>query len=109
MNVVSLTGRLTEKPELRMTQSEKSVCSFTLAVKDMDSTSFIRCVAWDKSAEYISRADKGDLVEVSGKIVTRSYEDKDGHKRTATEVSVRQLSAYKTSRREEVSDEDMPF
>lgn len=109
MNVVSLTGRLTEKPELRMTQSEKSVCSFTLAVKDMDSTSFIRCVAWDKSAEYISRADKGDLVEVSGKIVTRQYEDKDGNKRTATEVYARQLSAYKTSRREEVGDDDMPF
>lgn len=109
MNNVLLTGRLTEKPELKMTATGKSVCSFTLAVKDMDSTSFIRCVAWDKSAEYISRADKGDLVEVSGKIVTRSYEDKDGHKRTATEVSVRQLSAYKTSRREEVSDEDMPF
>jgi single-strand DNA-binding protein len=83
-----LNGRLTAEPELKHTQSDISVCSFTLAVDSgKDKTSFIDIVAWRQTAEFVSKYfHKGQLVAVTGAIQTRSYEDKQGNKRKATEI-----------------------
>jgi single-strand DNA-binding protein len=83
-----LNGRLTAEPELKHTQSDISVCSFTLAVDSgKDKTSFIDIVAWRQTAEFVSKYfHKGQLVAVTGTIQTRSYEDKQGNKRKATEI-----------------------
>jgi single-strand DNA-binding protein len=92
MNIVAMTGRLTHTPELRQIPSGKSVCTFSLAVdrpRVKDVTDFFTFVAWDKIAEYIARyGQKGDTVEVSGVLTSRSFEDKNGAKRTAIEIKV---------------------
>ena len=92
MNVAVLSGRITHDPELKQTPGGKSVCSFSLAVdrpKVKDVTDFFNFVAWDKIAEYIANyAHKGDTIEVSGVITTRSFEDRQGVKKTVTEIKV---------------------
>lgn len=92
MNLVVLRGRLTRDPEIKTTQSGKQVCRFTLAVdgrRKEDSADFVPCVAWEKIADVIGRyCEKGKQIEVVGRISVRPYEDKDGNKRTATEVLV---------------------
>ena len=88
-------GNLVRDPELRTTQSGKSVCSFTLAVKRrrQDETDFHNCVAWDKTAEVIStHFHKGKEMLVEGEIQNRSYTDKDGNKRWVTELKVDSFS-----------------
>jgi single-strand DNA-binding protein len=93
-NKVVLIGRLTRDPELRHTNNNIPVCSFSLAVnrtfssnqdKDVD---FINCTAWRKQAENISRyVSKGSLVAVEGRLQTGEYMDeKINAKRYYTEV-----------------------
>ena len=95
MNSCNFVGRLTADVELKKTQNDKSVCSFTLAVKRpgvKDTTDFINFVAWNQSAEYLTKyGHKGSLVEASGKLTSRNYEDKNGNKRTAFEILVDSL------------------
>lgn len=90
MNKIQITGRLTTDPELKTTNNDIGVCSFTLAVKrprTKDTTDFINCTAWRQSGEYISKyGRKGNLVGVSGVLTSRKYEDKDGNKRTTWDV-----------------------
>lgn len=90
MNSINLVGRLTADPELKTTNSGKSVCSFTLAVsrpRVKDTTDFINLVAWNQSAEYLTNyGRKGNLVAVTGILTSRKYDDKDGNHRTAFEV-----------------------
>lgn len=91
MNNVSITGRIVHTPETRTTANGVAVCSFALAVKRpraKDTTDFIECVAWKQSAEYMAKyGSKGDLVCATGSITTRKWEDKNGNKRTAVEVT----------------------
>ena len=97
-NKVILMGNLTRDVEMRTTQSGQSVANFSLAVtrswrdqngQQQDQTSFINCVAWGKPGEIIAQyVQKGAPLLVSGRLDQRSYEDKDGNKRTAVEVVV---------------------
>ena len=94
LNKTILMGRLTADPELRRTQNNTSVTSFTLAVdRDYKSqngdkeTDFIDVVAWRFTADFVAKwFKKGMLVAVAGRIQTRSYEDRQGNKRKAVEV-----------------------
>jgi single-strand DNA-binding protein len=90
MNSINLIGNLCGDIELRQTNSGKSVTQFNLAVKrpfSRDTTDFIPVVIYDQPAEYLSRyAHKGTKVAVTGKLISRNYEDKNGNKRTAFEV-----------------------
>ena len=99
INSVVLMGRLTADPELRTTQTGKSVASFTLAVdRDFQQSGekqadFISVVAWGKTAEFIDKYFcKGRMIAVVGRIQTRTYTDKDGNKRKATEVMADKVS-----------------
>ena len=82
INKVLLVGRLTKELELRSTPLGKSVLDFTVACSrrfadktGTKNTDFISCVAWQQSAEYLSKyANKGDLISVEGWIETSSYE-----------------------------------
>ena len=93
-------GRLTADPELRTTQSGLSVTSFTVAVdrryggKDGDrATDFIDCKAWRQMAEFITKYfGKGSMIAVEGEIQTRTYEDRNGVKRKATEIVASNVS-----------------
>ena len=92
MNTISITGRLTTDLELKMTQSGLAVCSFTVAVKrprTKDETDFLNCTAWRQSAEYLTKyGRKGNLVAVTGSLVSRKWEDQNGNKRTSYEITV---------------------
>ena len=92
-NKTIFMGRLSADPELRVTQSGKSVCSFSVAVKRkmQDVTDFHDCVAWGKTGEAISKHfHKGKEILVEGELQKRSYE-KDGQKRYITEVVVEKV------------------
>lgn len=106
MNNISLLGRLTADAEIRTTQSDKSVASFTIAVNKQGKDAgadFIDCVAWEKTAEFISRYfKKGDSIAITGALHTRSYEDKDGKRRKVTEVTVDR--AYFTGNKKESNE-----
>lgn len=93
LNQVALMGRLTRDPELKYTSTNKPVASFKLAVdrdyKGDNAVDFITCVAWDKTAEMVSRYyRKGERMIVNGRIQTRNWVDSDGSNRSTTEVVV---------------------
>lgn len=96
MNSICLLGRLTTDPELRHTQSQVAVTSFTVAVdrsytpKGQErQTDFIPVVAWRQTAEFICRYfRKGQRIALQGSLQSRQYTDKDGNKRTAYEVLI---------------------
>ena len=97
-NHVMLGGRLTADPEIKKTQSGKSVVSFTIAVsrrtgKDAEPMAdFINCVAWEKTAETVAHFFKrGSSIFVVGELQVRSYTANDGSKRYVTEVIVRDI------------------
>jgi single-strand DNA-binding protein len=90
-NKVILIGNLTRDPEIRYIASGAAVTKFTLAVnrrsKQAEETDFIDCVAWDKLAETCNTyLKKGMSCLVEGRLSIRSYDDKDGNKRKATEI-----------------------
>ena len=95
LNHITIMGRLTRDPELRYTQSQTPVASFTLAVdRDFGSrdggekqTDFIDCVAWRQTAEFVSKYfTKGSMAVVSGRLQIRDWTDRDGGKRRSAEV-----------------------
>ena len=95
LNHIVLMGRLTRDPELRYTQSQIPVASFSLAV-DRDfggrdggerQTDFIDIVAWRSTAEFVSKYfTKGMAAFVSGTLQIRSWKDRDGNNRRSAEV-----------------------
>lgn len=92
MNVVGLVGRLTRDPELRYTHAGVATCSFTIAVEDPfaktdPKADFIPIVTWKQTAEACANyLKKGRLCSVEGRIKTRNYDHKDGHKVYITEI-----------------------
>ena len=97
LNRTILIGRLTRDPELRHTQNGKAVASFSLANgrsyttngEKKEFTSFFDCIAWDKLGEIIAQyCTKGKMVAIEGRLQQRTWEDKDGKKRSTVEVVV---------------------
>jgi len=96
MNKVILIGRLVENPIKKVTTTQKTICSLTLAVNDSrnhNETYFIPCTAWTNVADQIlSYYSKGDLVEVDGRLTRRSYVNKEGKNTYVTEVVIESIS-----------------
>lgn len=111
MNSICIIGRMTADPELRRTRNGKAVCSFTVAVDrpfDKENTDFINCVAWNQSAEYLSKyGSKGTIVGVNGSMQGRRWTDKDGNKHTAWEVIAERLELL-SERRENAEYNNAP-
>jgi len=107
LNNVSVQGRFTADPELKTTQSGKSVTSFTLANDQNykeNAVNWLDCVAWGKQAEFITKYfKKGSQAIIQGTLQTRQYEDKNGNKRKVTEVVVNQ-SYFATTKRENATE-----
>ncbi len=99
MNNISLLGRLTADPELRHTQNQVPVTSFSIAVDRRFSqqgqerqVDFINIVAWRGTAEFVSKYfSKGKMIALTGSLQARQYTDKSGNKRTAYEVVADQV------------------
>jgi single-strand DNA-binding protein len=95
MNKVALVGRLTKDPEVRYTANNQTpVAKFTIAVNRMfkkegqPDADFIPIVVWGKPAENCGKyIGKGRLVAISGRIQTRSWDDQEGKRHFATEVT----------------------
>lgn len=92
LNRITVMGRFVKDPELRATASGVSVVNFTLACdRDFkrDETDFFLCSAWRNTAEFIkSYFRKGDLIAVHGHLENNNFTDKDGNKRTTTQIVV---------------------
>ena len=109
LNHITIMGRLTRDPELRYTQSQTPVASFTLAVdRDFGSrdggekqTDFIDCVAWRQTAEFVSKYfQKGSMAVVSGRLQIRDWTDREGGKRRSAEVVVDNIYFGESRRRD---------
>ena len=110
INSVNLTGRFTRDPDVRYTDGGTSIARFTLAVdrrfkRDGEQTAdFINCVAFGKTAEFIEKYFRqGMKLELTGRIQTGSYTNKDGAKVYTTDVIAEQVG-FGESRR--VSNEN---
>ena len=136
MNKVTLIGRLTRDPEVKYTQSAEPlvVARFSIAVNKRfkregeAEADFINCVAFGKTGEFTSKYfKKGMMIGLVGRLQVSSYTDKDGNKRTSTDVIVEEQyftgskaentgnagtpahednEFYKV---EEATDDDLPF
>lgn len=117
LNNVTIMGRLTRNPELRYTQSQIPVASFTLAC-DRDfggrdgekQTDFIDCNAWRHAAEFVNKYfSKGSMAVVKGRLEIREWTDKDGNKRRNAEVNVDAVYFGESKRRAADDDERAPM
>ena len=115
INSVVLMGRITQDIELRSTTSGTSVIQFTVAVErygkgEDKQTDFINCVAWKNTAEFISKYfGKGRMIAVTGRLQSRTYDDKNGSKHYVTEVNVDQASFTGETKKSEEPAEEFPF
>jgi single-strand DNA-binding protein len=96
VNSVALIGRLGRDPEIRHTGAGKAVANFSIAVDygfgDKKTTSWIPIVAWEKTAELVQTyCKKGSQIAVEGRLQERSWQDKEGNKRTVLEVIANRL------------------
>ena len=100
---ITIIGNLTDDPELRYTPNGAAVANFTVAStprfldkatnewKDGDAL-FLRCSIWRQAAENVAESlTRGARVIVSGRLKQRSYETKEGEKRTVYEVEVDEI------------------
>ncbi len=98
VNRVILVGRLGKDPEMRYTPNGTAVCKFSLATDEgwrdqtgqlQKRTEWHNIVAWSKLAENCQKLlTKGKQIYVEGRIQTRQWDDRDGNKRTTTEIVI---------------------
>ena len=100
LNVVAIIGRMVKTPELKTTNSGKSVCSFRIAndsgFKDatgQSQTNWLNVTAWGKTAEFVFKYfPKGALIAIDGRLQTRQYQDNNGQTRSAVEIVAQNAS-----------------
>ena len=115
LNQINLMGRICSEPELRYTDNQTSVLSFSVACeRDFSAgdgkrpVDFIDCVAWRSTAEFISKYfAKGALICVDGRLQVRDWTDKEGNKRRKSEVVVDKayFCGSNNSRKDDISAE----
>ena len=108
LNCVAIMGRLAFDPHMRQTTTGKSVATFRIACdrgrKDARGqmlTDWLDVVAWDRLGEFVCQYfEKGQMIAVTGRLQSRSYQDKNGNNRTAVEIVASSLNfvGSKTSR-----------
>jgi single-strand DNA-binding protein len=103
LNKVILIGRLGQKPESRyLPQKERQVVHFTLATNEryfnkttneaVNRTEWHRIVVWGPLAEFCEKyLSQGKQILLEGKLRTRQWQDKDGNKRSTTEVEAQSI------------------
>lgn len=120
LNRCDFIGRLGKPPEVRYMQNGDAVATFSVACSESwkdkngekkEKTEWVNCVAWRKLGEICGKyLQKGSLVYVSGKMQTRTYDDKDGNKRYVTEIilhEMKMLSGKSDGPREDPPPPDM--
>lgn len=123
---------MVKNAEMRTTQNNKMVASFTIAVdrrfkqEGGQTADFINIIAWSKTAEFIDKYfSKGMKIGIVGRIQTRSWDDAEGKKRYATEVVAEEVEFVESKKAQEsnnqarvesvddgyfpIDDSDIPF
>lgn len=100
-NQVQLIGNLGKKPEIKTFGTDKKFATFNVATSDyfydnkgerQQQTQWHNVVVWGKQVEVVEKyLDKGSEIALTGKIMYRQYEDKDGVKRTITEINANDI------------------
>ena len=100
-NRVQLIGNVGKEPQVRSFESGKTMASFSVATsetyldqngKRVNDTQWHQVIAWGKTANFVeSYLDKGNRVAIDGKLIHRSYNDKDGTTKYITEVLVNEI------------------
>lgn len=95
-NKVQLIGNLGKDPEIINLESGKTLAKFSIATNEsyknaqgekINDTQWHNVIAWGKTAQIIEKyVTKGKEIAIEGKLITRSYDDKDGNKKYVTEV-----------------------
>jgi single-strand DNA-binding protein len=116
LNRVTIIGRLTRDPELRFTGKGQPVCRFDLAVnrryKDKagewkDDTSFVPVVVWREAGQRCGeKLKKGSPVFVEGRLKSKSWETKDGQKRSGLEVDALRVQFLEKAEGAPTTDEE---
>jgi single-strand DNA-binding protein len=140
INRVFLIGNLGRDPEVRYSPKGTAVCNFTLATNESwtakatgekhERTEWHRIVCWGKDGEHCGEyLRKGSKVHIEGRIQSREYDDRDGKKRTTTEIVAERVTFLdsraargrddreaeegteqdEARRDKEMRDEDLPF
>lgn len=99
LNVVAIMGRLAFDPQMRQTTTGKSVATFRIACdrgrKDAHGqmlTDWLDVVAWERLGEFVCQYfQKGQMIAVTGRLQSRSYQDRNGNNRTAVEIVANSL------------------
>lgn len=115
LNTITIQGRLTADPQLRVAQNDLKHVSFTVACErdQGNETDFFKCKAWRWPAEFICKYfTKGSMIVVNGRLQNHTFTDKDGIKRTVAEINV--YDAYFCGKKPaqepaEFNEEDCPF
>jgi single-strand DNA-binding protein len=104
VNNVQLIGRAGLAPEIKTFEKDRKLARFGLATTEyyydqkgerQENTQWHNLVAWGKTAEIVEKlVTKGKELAVSGKLINRSWDDKDGNKRYTVEVSINQIHAF---------------
>ncbi|MDM1404365.1 single-stranded DNA-binding protein [Myroides marinus] len=100
-NKVQLIGRVGQDPVVKVYESNKKRATFSLAINDVyyndagervEFCDWHNIIVWGKLAEIVDKfVNKGKEIAVEGKLVNRSFEDKDGNQRYVTEIAVSEL------------------
>jgi single-strand DNA-binding protein len=100
-NKIQLIGNLGNTPEIINLESGKKLAKISVATNEtyknnkgetIKDTQWHNCVAWGKTADIIEKyLQKGNEVAIEGKLVNRSYEDKNGEKRYISEIVINEL------------------
>lgn len=103
-NKVQLIGNLGNDPEIINLESGKTLAKFTMATNDsytnnngekITDTQWHHVVAWGKTAEIIEKyVTKGKEIAIEGKLTSRSYDDKEGHKKYITEIVANEVLMF---------------
>ena len=130
MNNVNIIGRITKDVEVRKTSTNKSVSLFSIAVDNLatkdgeKTTSFFNCNAWNNVAETLSKyTRKGDRIAISGSLIQRNYENKNGEKNSVVEINVNSITLIENKKENastqsenkavendnKINDDDLPF
>ena len=121
INKVALLGNVGSDISLSKTGTGTSVCNFSVAtneswVKDGEKkqrTDWHKVVAWKRQAEECAEyLKKGSKVYIEGKLRNRSWEDKQGNKRTSIEIELSRfipLDKVEKSQKPPIEDDDLPF
>ena len=105
MNHVIMMGRLTKDPEIRYTNSGKTIGSFSIAVErrfkseGQPEADFFNCTTFGKQAEFVEKyLKKGTKILLSGEIQNNNYKDKNGNQQYSVQIMVNELEFAESKR-----------